>query len=298
MTERRTEAVTTMTAEGYTRYGRTMIESFDRHWPAAVPLTVYTEGFERIPASARLHRRDLVASCPELAAFKARHAACALANGRSPVPRPRIVNVHASGAPRWKLRLHRRGYKWQAVRFSHKVFAILDAARRSQADVLIWIDADTRFFADLPPQMVDGFLPRGAFVGCLRRPIHTECGFVAYDLRHPATEDLLADLRRFYTEDLLFEEEEFHDSYLFDVARRRQEVLGHRSHDIAEGAGARAKHVLVNSPLGAVMDHMKGDRKDAARSRQGDLIVPRPEAYWTGDGPPLGYARDEEEAAR
>jgi hypothetical protein len=300
MTEARTasgrsfEVVTTMTAEGYDRYGRTMIETFDRYWPREVPLAVYAEGFSEGARGERIERRDLIECAPGLVAFKQRHANSALAHGRSPWPRPRIVNVHSSGPRRLKLRLHRRGYKWQAVRFSHKVFAILHAAETSPADVLIWIDADTRFFADVTMDRLESFLPEGRFVGCLRRHIHTECGFVAYGLRHPGTGALLAEMRRFYTEDRLFEEEEFHDSYLFDIARARQEAEGHLSHDIAEGVGATAKHVLVNSPLGAFMDHLKGDRKDAARSRADDLIAPRQEAYWStaGEAEPASPTRE------
>jgi len=70
-----------------------------------------------------------------------------------------------------------------------------------------------------------------------------------------------------YERDLLFHEREYHDSYLFDVIRRRAQARGVRVHDIAEGAGWRAKHVLINSRLGAFMDHLKGDRKPGERAR-------------------------------
>jgi len=34
----------------------------------------------------------------------------------------------------------------ETVGFSHKCFAIFDAARRTDADVLLWLDADLRCF--------------------------------------------------------------------------------------------------------------------------------------------------------
>ena len=114
----------------------------------------------------------------------------------------------------------------------------------------------------------------------MRRDIHTECGFVAYNLRHPATAAFLATFERFYTDDLFLQEEEFHDSHLFDIARERTERYGHRSYDIAEGIGRRAPHVLINSRLGRFMDHMKGKRKRAETSRASDLVIERQGGYW------------------
>jgi len=279
---RNVAVVTTTHAKGWDDYGARMVESFDRHWPADIRLHLYHENFTPPVGIARLTSRDLLASCPELVAFKARHAANPLANGRSRRPMPRLFNTHLDGGPpRWRLRLFRRGYRWQAVRFAHKMFAIFHAAETTDADLLIWIDADTLFFADVPRAEIEGFCPPDRFVGCLRRRIHTETGFVAYNLRHPATRRFLEAFRRMYTDDLLFREAEFHDAYLFDMVRLRVEAEGHATHDIADGVGLRASHVLINSRLGAFMDHMKGGRKAYGLSRRKDLVVARTESYWT-----------------
>ncbi|MFD2264608.1 hypothetical protein ACFSM5_17015 [Lacibacterium aquatile] len=278
---RRIAAVTTSHKAGYKAYSRQMAETFDQYWPADVPLLFYTEGFDLDVASPRILGRDLVSSCPELIAFKARHADSKLAHGKSWRIRPRIRFNHYLGRPalrglRWGL-----GYRWDAVRFAHKSFAILHAARNTDADVLIWVDADTRFFAPLSRETLEGFVPQECFVGCLRRwSIHTETGFLAFNLRHPATMAYMDGLERLYTEDLLFKEYEYHDAYLFDVLRERLERQGHRTHDIAEGAGKKAKHVLVNSPLGRFMDHMKGGRKETGSSSAADLVTDRGEDYW------------------
>jgi hypothetical protein len=278
---RNVAVVTTTHKDGWDLYGARMAASFDRHWPESVPLLLYKEGFSPPPDMPRLVCRDLLDSCPELAAFKARHAANALANGRSWMPRPRLVNTHLIGKPRRRFRLFRRGYRWDAVRFAHKMFAIFHAAATTDADLLIWIDADTLFFADVPPEEFDDFCPPDCFVGCLRRRTHTETGFVAYNLRHDATARMLDAFRRMYTDDLLFAEAEFHDAFIFDMVRIRTEVEGHHSHDIAEGIGMCASHVLINSRLGRFMDHMKGARKIASRSSAKDLVVARSESYWT-----------------
>lgn len=178
------------------------------------------------------------------------------------------------------LRTSKAGYRWDAVRFSHKSYAIFDAARRTDADALIWIDADTRFFADVDMAELAALAPPDSAVSCLRRPGHSECGFVVYNLRHPETRRLLAEFEAMYSQDLFLAEREFHDSYLFDVVRQRAEKRGAQVHDIGEGVGWRARHVLINSRLGRFMDHMKGDRKSEGKSRADDLLVQRDEAYW------------------
>lgn len=274
---RRFAVVTTCHAAGYETYGRTMVETFLEHWPKQVPLLLYHEDFEPPKATWRIQALDLEATCPGLTDFKRRHARNPRAHGR----RLRWRRLRL-GSVRLPLSLPRRkrSYRWDAVRFSHKSYALFDAARRTDADVLIWIDADTRFFADVSLAELAVLAPPESVASCLRRPEFTETGFVVYNLRHPETPRLLAEFEAMYAEDLLFAESEYTDSWLFDVVRSRAEARGAHVHDIAEGGGWRATHVLINSRLGAFMDHMKGGRKDEGASRADDLVVARSEPYW------------------
>jgi hypothetical protein len=270
-------AVTTCHAAGYREYGQVMVESYLKHWPAEVPLLLYHEGFEPPEAPGRVQAFDLASASPALVAFKSRHIDDPRVNGSQ---RPwRRLRVGSFSMP-LPIRVRKARYRWDAVRFSHKSYAIFDAARRTQADVLIWIDADTRFFADVDLAELAALAPPDTAVSCLRRPHHSECGFVVYNLRHPETRRLLAEFEAMYTQDLFLAEREFHDSYLFDVVRERAEARGALVHDIAEGVGWQASHVLINSRLGRFMDHMKGDRKAEGKSRADDLLVVRDEAYW------------------
>ncbi len=267
--------VTTCNAKGYAEYGRRMVETFLAHWPEEVPLLLFHEGFRPPPDSARIVAIDLLEASPALAAFKARHARNPKANGRA---RPWLrMGRLALSLP---IVDSRNRFRWDAVRFAHKCYAIFEAARRTQADVLIWIDADSVFFADVSMADLDPLSPPDCAVSCLRRPSFSECGFVVYNLRLEQTREFLAEFEAMYDRDLLFLEREYHDSYLFDVIRRRAESRGVRVHDIADGAGRRAKHVLINSRLGAFMDHLKGDRKAGGASLASDLVVARDEPYW------------------
>lgn len=274
---RRFAVVSTCHAAGYETYGRVMVSTFLEHWPAEVPLMLYHEGFEPPVSAGRIESHDLIETCPDLVAFKARHADNPRAHGRRlPWATLRLGSLHLP----LPVRTRKGRFRWDAVRFAHKTYAIFDAARRTDADVLIWIDADTRFFAPVTMQELDILAPAGSAASCLRRRNYSECGFVAYNLRHPETVRLLAEFEAMYTQDLLFAEREFHDSYLFDVVRKRAQARGAHIHDIADGIGWQTSHVLINSRLGAFMDHMKGDRKGEGASRADDLIVKRTEAYW------------------
>ncbi len=277
MPHRRFAVVTTCHAAGYESYGRTMVETFLEHWPHDVPLMLYHEGFTPPSAPGRIESQDLNTASPELVAFKARHHDNPRAVGQWRPHRRLRVGPLSIPLP-WRVK--KAAYRWDAVRFSHKSYAIFDAARRTDADALIWIDADTRFFADVDVAELAAMMPPDSAVSCLRRPNHTECGFVVYNLRHPETRRLLAEFEAMYSQDLLFAEYEYHDSYLFDVVRERAEARGAQTHDIAQGAGWQASHVLINSRLGRFMDHMKGNRKVDGKSRADDLLVARDEAYW------------------
>ena len=272
--------VTTCNADGYELYGRDMVSSVDRYFPRDIPVYLYAEGFHPKIASDRVFVRDLLVSCPELVDFKRRHRDNPAAHGLLGSPRLRVI-------VQWhKLRLKIRridwglGYRWDAIRFSHKVFALDHAARSCGTDVLFWMDADIRLFADVSRAFLNELMPDQCIVSCLRRPKFSECSFVGLNLRHSGIWSFLNMFVNHYTTDAIFGEREHHDSFLFDIIRRRHEKLGHASYDIAEGIGKYCHHVFINSKLGICMDHMKGTRKTHGGSKSKDLISDREEAYW------------------
>ena len=81
MSKRRFAAVTTFNDQGYADYGRRCLASFDEHWPEEVTFHVYYEGQKPELASGRIQYVDLLARCPDLVAFKARHADSQRATG-------------------------------------------------------------------------------------------------------------------------------------------------------------------------------------------------------------------------
>src|SRR4051794_13845797 len=170
---RRIAAVTTCNREGYELYGRRLLESFDRHWPASVALHFYTEGFAPDVTSPRIVAHDLLAAAPDLVDFRRRHAANPDAHGRLR-RRLRVVTNWSTLKVRVRRVTEEDAFRWEAVRFAHKSFALFHAAATCDAEVLFWLDADITVFADVPRSFLEGLVPEDCLVAFLARPNHTE----------------------------------------------------------------------------------------------------------------------------
>lgn len=141
--------VTTFSPTGYEVYGKRMLETFDQYWPKDIDLFVYYEGVratdppgrgEWLPLDADMDRRR----------FMARH------------------------------RDHPFNYRYMPVKFSHKVWAITDAAQESdEYDWLIWLDGDIETRAPVTHEFLQSILPDGVIASYLGRRWwkHTEIPF-------------------------------------------------------------------------------------------------------------------------
>jgi hypothetical protein len=260
---------TTFNAAGYEKYGQRMIQTFLQNWPQEVRLIVYAEGCIVNESAPNLTVYNLEVVSPDLVAFKQQWKDVPKANGdvsRDPI--------------RSRRRDAGKGFKWDAVRFAHKVYAIFHCARTVQYDWLLWMDADTICHSPITIEDIAGLCPDKkdlCFLG--RRGKFSECGLYAMNLSSPATRLFLTAFQQAYddAEDGIFKLEEWHDSFVFDAVRRRSKLaeLDWSSHLIT-GEG----HPLINSAWGAWLDHLKGARKNTGRSPASDLKVPRTEAYW------------------
>ena len=183
-----------------------------------------------------------------------------------------------------------KGFKWHAVRFAHKVYAIFDCARETDADILVWMDADTICHSPITMNDLYRMIPSDSELCYLgRKGKYSECGLYAMNLRSPNIQLFLKEFQRFYdqAEQGIFRLDEWHDSFVFDVVRKkfpqmRQLDWAASLHDLrpAPGMSSGEGHPLINSDWGAWLDHLKGGRKTLGRSKREDLKVPRTEAYW------------------
>ena len=271
--------VTTFHQAGYDAYGKRMIQTFLQNCPREVKLYVYAENCQVTETASNLIVKDLHSASPDLVTFK---------NKWSGVPK---ANGDVSQDPvRSKRRDAGKGFKWHAIRFAHKVYAIFDCARLTDADILLWMDADTICHSPISMQDLHKMIPADSELCYLgRKGKYSECGLYSMNLHSPNIQAFLKEFQRVYdeAENGIFQLEEWHDSFVFDAVRNkfpqmRQIDWAAHLHDLrpAPGMTSGEGHPLINSQWGAWLDHLKGSRKKLGRSKREDLKVQRTEAYW------------------
>jgi hypothetical protein len=254
--------ISTFNQDGYNQYGSRMIDTFLKTWPQDVELWVYAENCQVQQHAPNLRVFDLHQVSPELVAFKNKWRDVPKANGH-PFP----------GAGR-------KAFKWQAVRFSHKVYSIFHAARNCNADWLIWMDADMVCHSHVSKDKLANLFPADkeiCYAG--RSNKFTECGLYGLHLTQSVTKLFVTEFQRMYddADNGIFTLKEWHDSYVFDAVRKKFNMKElNWSAGLINGEG----HPLINCEWGAYIDHLKGNRKDSGKSLVKDLIAPRREAYW------------------
>ena len=277
---RKFAVITTFHDEGLALYAQRMIDTFCQNWPRDVTLHLYPEKcVPRITDIDRVKLCDLD-SVHELTAFKQRWRDVPKANG----------DVSADPV-RSKRRDAGKGFKWHAIRFAHKVYAIFDCARKTDADILIWMDADNVCHSPIDIITIDKLIPVNSDLCYLgRKGKFSECGLYAMNLRSETTRKFLKEFQRVYdeAETGIFQMAEWHDSFVFDEVRKT--IPNFKQHDWSRHLGdLRARpgnslgegHPLINTEWGKYLDHLKGDiRKKLGRSKKEDLKFKRTESYW------------------
>lgn len=231
--------VTGWSPEGYELYGRTFVESFERFWPNDVRLIAYVEQRRSLMRAEQI----LVGDIPEIADFLKRHQANAEARGRQPTHR-------------WSAKSRARGYdyRFDAHKFGRVPLYLRHAAAVVREGPMIWLDGDVVTFAPVTPDLIEDVLPPDVDVSFLGRyGKHSEIGFQGYRL--PGALPFINAFADWYTADAFWALPEWHSAYCFDETMRRTPG---RYHNLTPGGSG---HVWFQSPLGDVMDHLKGDKR-------------------------------------
>jgi hypothetical protein len=279
-TKMKIAVVTTFHEEGLKKYAQRMIDTFCTNWPEEITLHIYPEKCNPI---VRNHNHVSLFSLDDV------HELTEFKNRWKDVPK---ANGDVSGDPvRGGRKDSKKAFKWHAVRFAHKVYAIFHCARTTDADILLWMDADMVCHSAITREKVLE-LCSPSFDLCYlgRQGKYSECGLYAMNLRSPATKKFLETFQRYYddAENGIFTLGEWHDSFVFDAVRKTvpelkqlnwSQQLGDlrpsKTNSVGEG------HPLINCEWGGYLDHLKGDRKDHGHSLQTDLKVNRLEKYWS-----------------
>ena len=270
--------VTTFNANGYEKYGQRMIETFLQTWPQEVTLVVYSEDCAIDKTAPNLVVRD-ISIVSDLTAFKQKWQDVPKANGDISTDPVRSRRKDSD-----------KGFKWNAIRFAHKTYSIFHCAQNVSTDVLIWMDADTVCHSKITVEDLDRLCqPQYELCFLGRRKKFSECGLYSMRLGTKGIKRFLKEFQRMYDDanNGIFLLDEWHDSFVFDAARKNIPGLAEFNWAAKLGDLRPSKlnspgegHPLINSDWGAYLDHLKGARKDLKRSKRDDLKVPRTEAYW------------------
>ena len=255
--------ITTFHKPGLDQYAQTMIDTFEQYWPDSVNLVCYAENCTPKTTKSNVKVVDLHERSPDLVAFKNKFKTVPWANGEE---------MKETG-----LKFESNNFKWDAVRFSNKVFTVIDACQTIDSDWVIWIDADSKTHSPVTEEFLQQVCPGSHFASYLgrRAKYHSECGWVAYNVNHPDCQQFMLDWRDLYVNEGVFDLKEYHDSYVFDVLRKQYQANGTKFYNLSpELPGKGPGHPFIASPLGTVMDHMKGfRRKELGHSFAEDVTV-------------------------
>jgi hypothetical protein len=273
--------LTTFHQPGLEKYGQRMIDSFAKRVDSKIKLIVYAEDCKPSnPNPEQITILDAIEVLPKLNAFKARWSNVDKANGIPP------DDIKARRPRDW----HKK-FKWDAVRFANKTYAVYDACTRSK-DWCVWMDADTFVHSDWSYDDFIKLLPNDKWITYVGRgkgsATWPECGFYGMNLHNTVCQEFLTEFERVYedADNGIFKLEEWHDSFVFgDILNRMIQtypnVLDYTAEMILKGAiTGGGGHPLINSELGRWMDHLKGARKESGKSLDKDLVKNRQEEYW------------------
>ncbi len=272
---------TTFHKEGLDLYGQRFIDSFAKRVDKQIKLLVYAEDCVVVnPDPTQITVFDAKLELNKLNAFKQRWKDDPRANGIPP------DEIKARRPRDW----HKK-FKWDAIRFANKVYAVFDACERSK-DWCVWMDADTFVHSDWTYDQFKNLLPNNKWMTYVGRgkgsQTWPECGFYGLNLNDTICQDFLKEFERVYedAENGIFKLEEWHDSFVFGNILNAMkdyypEVLDYSAEMyIRTAKTGGGGHPLINSVLGTWIDHMKGNRKNTKKSLPKDLMVNRTEAYW------------------
>lgn len=215
------------------------IQELDKNWHKTSNVLLYhqlTDGTlsnSRKNFSKRVNWIDLYKNCPELVTFIDKWKDHPKANGA-------------------------KGYKWNAVKFCHKTFAIWHAWKTSTSDWLLWMDADSVFFKPFDKTFQQIVFKPNIICSYVGRPNrHSECGFMAFNLKNKKTHEFMKQWEDLFLSGEFINLQQTHDSWTFDVMRKKFDQSLFNDLNVKKSG----KHPIHASLVGPYINHAKGSDK-------------------------------------
>lgn len=253
--------ITTFNEKLYDEYAKNLLETFVEKSDKSIRLNIFYEGnFDEIKKQYAVNKdkiRFFKFQSKEWNNFYRKFGHLTDANGY------RLNKVDQ------KLILQGPSFRWQAVKFSFKVFSIYLASHIDNiSSNIVWIDADNICINPVNEENIKQFLPNEdelmSYFGrdaCPPEFPHSETGFVGFNLKHEKFNSFIKTAISLYTTGEVFSLKFYHDCLVYDTTRAIFEMTGTKFKNLS-GEFISEEHPLVKSELGKYFDHLKGQRKE------------------------------------
>ena len=187
------------------------------------------------------------------------------------IPNVKTINIFEN-VPECKKFIERnktkivKDFTRDGIRFCYKVYSYTHCILNNDYDGIIGIDADSVFYKNIDIEWIKQNIHRDdSMMTYLGRPNYSECGFLYFNMKHPFIKRYAEEMQKNYNEDLIYKEKEQHDSYIWDLIRKRFELnYDIKNYNIGDN---KVGHVQARSILGTIYDHTKGPtRKQLGKS--------------------------------
>lgn len=237
--------VTSLNQEYWTSTSKTNLLSWDRNLTDIADIVIYSEDPIDISGfSNRVTVKPLYKLCPELLEFKEKHK----------------DDPHYNGQIGRKLEGSSKAFKWNAIKFAHKTFAIFAEAKQQVDNTVVWLDADVLMHKPVTTKYLQELFPSNKAISYLGRPeAYDECGLMAYNLRQDLAREFLNKFEQEYLNGL-DHLRETHDSWVFYQLR-----LGYEDQELFNNLNPTPKDnksPFNNSGINEYMVHTKGKNKE------------------------------------
>tara|TARA_R110000868_G_scaffold184282_2_gene425832 strand:- start:768 stop:2342 length:1575 start_codon:yes stop_codon:yes gene_type:complete len=248
--------VSSFNEDGFKKYGKKFLESWAAYWPDDVQLVVYYHDFKlpigEIPVKKNIEYRNLNLEFKGLEAWRTKYK-------------------HSNGDVNGKY-----NYRFDAIKFSHKIFALNDAALKlkdvKEPGHLVWLDADTITTKKVDADNFLFSLPEADLFYLGRRTVnYSETSFIAFNLNGEKAWEFIADMRDTYMSGELFSYAEWHDGFVFERLLNVHRWHGLKAITLSDPTDLDA---FNSSPLGSFMQHFKGPKAKEAPQEMPVKIYP------------------------
>ena len=157
-------------------------------------------------------------------------------------------------------------YIYDGVRFCYKPFSLSHfILNKCKYDIVIWCDAD---FVWSRKKMTEEFVFNSltnndimiSYFG--RNFMHSECGFLVFNLSDVRTIGYLVDVWNMYVSETIYNLDGFTDCHAFDYVREKYEKeYGVKNLNLSSEYDMSQLDPMASSFLNVYFDHLKGDNK-------------------------------------